>query len=164
MTTHTQPKAPGTPTWIDLTAPDAPSARSFYGALFGWEYDVSGPEYGNYATARVGQRQIWTVTNDTEWDHPWHQHGFFFMVLDENNQPVKPMVWKDTVNIPMKSTVRFIVDFDERPGMWMFHCHILDHAEGGLMGHVDVAPAGTTENQAPRPGVHHHGVNPGARK
>jgi FtsP/CotA-like multicopper oxidase with cupredoxin domain len=130
------------------------------------EFRVDGVPYWKAKpyNARVGERQIWTVKNDTEWDHPWHQHGFFFMVLDENNQPVKPMVWKDTINIPMKSTARFIVDFDERPGMWMFHCHILDHADGGLMGHVDVAPAGTTENQAPRPGVHHHGENPGGKK
>src|SRR5690606_19876628 len=95
--------------------------------------------------------------NDTEWDHPWHQHGFSFLELDENYQPVRPMVWKDTLNIPMKETRRFIVDFNERPGMWMFHCHILDHAEGGMMGHVDVAPAGTTTDQARTPPpVHHH--------
>jgi FtsP/CotA-like multicopper oxidase with cupredoxin domain len=30
------------------------------------------------------------------------------------------------------------VKFDERPGMWMFHCHILDHAEVGMMGHIHV--------------------------
>ena len=30
--------------------------------------------------------------------------------------------------------------FDERPGTWMFHCHILDHAEAGLMGTVHVGP------------------------
>lgn len=130
------------------------------------EFRVDGVPYWKAKPyrARVGERQIWTVKNDTEWDHPWHQHGFFFMVLDENYQPVRPMVWKDTVNIPMKETVRFIVDFNERPGMWMFHCHILDHAEGGMMGHVDVAPEGTTENQpSPRPGVHHHGGKPGGQ-
>ena len=43
---------------------------------------------------------------------------------------------KDTVNVPMKSTVRLLVHFDERPGEWMIHCHILDHADGGLMGTV----------------------------
>lgn len=56
MTTHTQPKPAGTPTWIDLTVPDAEGARSFYQSLFGWEYDVSGEEYGGYATARLGAR------------------------------------------------------------------------------------------------------------
>jgi FtsP/CotA-like multicopper oxidase with cupredoxin domain len=48
------------------------------------------------------------------------------------------MAWKDTVDIPFEKTVRLIVRFDDRPGRWMFHCHVLDHAEGGLMGTVDV--------------------------
>ena len=38
--------------------------------------------------------------------------------------------------MPMKTTVRILVTFDERPGQWMFHCHILDHADGGSMGTV----------------------------
>jgi FtsP/CotA-like multicopper oxidase with cupredoxin domain len=80
------------------------------------------------------------IKNDTVWDHPFHLHGFFFVPLDEKNQPVRPMAWKDTLNVPMKSTARFLVTFDERPGTWMFHCHILDHAESGLMGTVHVGP------------------------
>lgn len=55
MTTHLQPKAPGTPTWTDLTAPDAEAARQFYQAVFGWDYDI-GVEFGGYATARLGNR------------------------------------------------------------------------------------------------------------
>ena len=42
--------------------------------------------------------------------------------------------------------------FDERPGTWMFHCHILDHADGGLMGTVHVGDgggAGTHTHPAP---------------
>ncbi len=42
--------------------------------------------------------------------------------------------------------------FDERPGKWMFHCHILDHADGGLMGTVRVGGgAGTTTHTHPPP-------------
>jgi FtsP/CotA-like multicopper oxidase with cupredoxin domain len=64
------------------------------------------------------------------------------MVVDEQGQPLAPRVWKDTVNIPMKTTARVLVTFDERPGEWMIHCHILDHAEGGLMGTVRVGDGG----------------------
>ena len=46
----------------------------------------------------------------------------------------------------MKTTLRFLVHFDERPGEWMFHCHILDHAEGGLMGTVLVGDVAPTEH------------------
>lgn len=59
---------------------------------------------------------------------------------------IRPMQWKDTINVPMKTTARFLVTFDERPGQWMFHCHILDHAEGGLMGTVVVGDAPTVEH------------------
>jgi uncharacterized protein len=56
MTTHLQPKPAGTPTWIDLMTPDIDAARRFYHAVFGWDYDIGGPEYGGYTTARLGQR------------------------------------------------------------------------------------------------------------
>jgi predicted enzyme related to lactoylglutathione lyase len=56
VTTHTQPKPAGTPTWVDLMAPDIDAARDFYHAVFGWEYDASAPEYGGYTNARVGGR------------------------------------------------------------------------------------------------------------
>jgi FtsP/CotA-like multicopper oxidase with cupredoxin domain len=94
--------------------------------------------------AALGASQIWKVRNDTGWDHPFHLHGYFFTVLDEQLRPVRPLVRKDTVNIPRKTTVNLFVAFDERPGQWMFHCHILDHADLGLMGTVlvgDVEPA-----------------------
>ncbi|MEO8678543.1 MAG: multicopper oxidase family protein [Vicinamibacterales bacterium] len=87
-------------------------------------------------TAKLGETQVWTIKNESDWDHPFHLHGFFFLVLDEKGEPVRPLAWKDTVNIEMKTTMRLLVNFDERPGEWMFHCHILDHADGGLMGTV----------------------------
>ena len=55
MATHPHPKPAGTPTWIDLMTPDADAARAFYHALFGWDYDISAPEYGGYTTARLGE-------------------------------------------------------------------------------------------------------------
>jgi FtsP/CotA-like multicopper oxidase with cupredoxin domain len=88
--------------------------------------------------AKLGETQIWTITNETKWSHPFHLHGFFFQVLGEDGNPVRPLAWKDTVDVPFEQTVRIAVRFDERPGSWMYHCHILDHADGGLMGMVDV--------------------------
>jgi len=96
--------------------------------------------------ASIGETQIWTIKNETQWSHPFHLHGFFFQVLDDNGEPLRPLAWKDTVDVPYKKTVRLAVRYDDRPGatgMWMFHCHILDHAEGGLMGMVEL-------------GAHHH--------
>ena len=114
------------------------------------EFQVNGVPFWKAAPypAKVGETQIWTIRNESSFAHPFHLHGFFFLPLDEHLQPIHPMVWKDTLNVPIDTTVRFLVKFDERPGMWMFHCHILDHAEGGLMGHVSL-----TIDGAPAPGM-----------
>ncbi len=100
--------------------------------------------------AKLGDVQIWTVRNETKFAHPFHLHGFFMLPLDESLQPIRPMAWKDTINVPIDGTIRFVVSFDERPGMWMFHCHILDHADGGLMGDVLVGSMSPTEHRHPK--------------
>jgi FtsP/CotA-like multicopper oxidase with cupredoxin domain len=112
------------------------------------EFRINGVPYWKAKPfhAKLGETQLWTMQNDSDWDHPMHLHGFFFMPVDEKGQPIRPMQWKDTINIPMKTTARFLVTFDERPGQWMFHCHILDHAEGGLMGTVVVGDVPTREH------------------
>ena len=89
---------------------------------------------------KLGERQLWTVKNTIDWDHPFHLHGFFFQVLDVNGVAPAVREWRDTVNVPVDATVRLAVYFDERPGMWMFHCHILDHADAGMMGMLLLAP------------------------
>ena len=110
-----------------------------------FEYGINGVPFakGHPVTAMPGETQVWTITNKTKWSHPFHLHGFFVQVLDDKGQHVHPLEWKDTVNVPLESTVRLVVRYDDRAGSWMFHCHILDHADGGLMGMVDlgVAPA-----------------------
>jgi FtsP/CotA-like multicopper oxidase with cupredoxin domain len=133
------PRAGATQVDLELTLDQPPDAAP--------EYGIRGALYSarhKALKARIGETQIWTVTNSTKWSHPFHLHGFFFQVLDENGAPVKPLAWKDTVDIPFERTVRLIVRFDDREGVtgaWMLHCHILDHAEAGLMGVVQVSPA-----------------------
>src|SRR5918997_5821587 len=53
--TRNQPA--GTPTWIDLGIPDLDRAMQFYGALFGWEFDVGPAEYGHYTTCLLDGRR-----------------------------------------------------------------------------------------------------------
>jgi FtsP/CotA-like multicopper oxidase with cupredoxin domain len=103
-----------------------------------FEYGIDGVAFAANRPVRAspGETQVWTVTNKTKWSHPFHLHGFFFQVLDENGAAVRPLAWKDTVDVPLGQTVRFVVRFDDRIGSWMYHCHILDHADGGLMGMV----------------------------
>ena len=98
-----------------------------------------------------GETQVWTVTNKTKWSHPFHLHGFFFQVLDETGAPVHPLAWKDTVSVPFEQTARFVVRFDDRLGSWMYHCHVLDHADGGLMGIVQVGATDTNHSHHQEP-------------
>ena len=89
-------------------------------------------------TTTLGATEIWKVENLVGMDHPFHLHGFQFQVLDRNGVPERVRRWKDTVNVPKHETVRFIVRFDDFPGKWMFHCHILDHEDHGMMGILEV--------------------------
>jgi FtsP/CotA-like multicopper oxidase with cupredoxin domain len=119
-----------TPVDVVLTLPPMKNNKS--------EFQVNGVPFWKakpYA-AKLGEKQLWIVKNESDWDHPFHLHGFFFHVIDDQGAAVRPLALKDTVNVPMNATVRILIDFDERPGEWMFHCHILDHADGGLMGTV----------------------------
>jgi len=50
--------APGTPSWIDLATSDPEGARTFYSGLFGWEFDIGGPETGQYANCLVRGRKV----------------------------------------------------------------------------------------------------------
>lgn len=101
--------------------------------------------------ARLGETHVWTIVNDTDFSHPFHLHGYFFQVLDEQRVPE----WKDTVDVPAHSELRIAVRFDERPGMWMYHCHILDHAEVGMMGHLLVTDDRHDEH-TDHSGIAHH--------
>ena len=91
--------------------------------------DVHGP---------LGATEIWEIENLVGMDHPFHLHGFQFQVLDRNGVPEPFRSWKDVVNVPKHETARFIVRYDDFPGKWMFHCHILDHEDHGMMGVLEV--------------------------
>jgi FtsP/CotA-like multicopper oxidase with cupredoxin domain len=85
-------------------------------------------------TARLGRTEIWQIENLVGMDHPFHLHGFQFQVIDRDGVAEPFRSWKDVVNVRKHETVRFVVRYDDFPGMWMFHCHILDHEDHGMMG------------------------------
>jgi FtsP/CotA-like multicopper oxidase with cupredoxin domain len=89
-------------------------------------------------STRVGATEIWEIVNIVGMDHPFHLHGFQFQVLDRDGVPEPYVAWKDMLNIPKHSTARIIVRYDDFPGKWMFHCHILDHEDHGMMGVLEV--------------------------
>jgi FtsP/CotA-like multicopper oxidase with cupredoxin domain len=90
-------------------------------------------------TVKNGDVKTLEVTNESDMDHPFHLHGFFFQILSKNGAPwpAEALANKDTLIIPAKTTFKLVARFDE-PGLWMYHCHILEHAEHGMMGELRV--------------------------
>lgn len=74
--------------------------------------------------------------------HPMHMHGVFFKVLARNGGPVEEPFFRDTVLVHPKETVDVgLVALD--PGDWMLHCHVLEHAEAGMMTTIRVSEDAT---------------------
>ena len=88
---------------------------------------------------KQGDLEIWEIVNTAEMDHPFHLHGMFFQPLDASGAPDVSRGWKDTINVVQSSTLKLAVRY-EALGMWMFHCHILEHAERGMMGDLMIMP------------------------
>ena len=104
----------------------------------GMDFLVNGETHHHDQPVKVGTLQVWDVVNSSLMDHPFHLHGFFFQVLSVNGKPAAYRSWEDVVNLPPRSTVRIAWMPDDRPGNWMYHCHILEHHEAGMMGHFEV--------------------------
>jgi len=85
-------------------------------------------------TGKLGDVEIWEIENIVGMDHPFHIHGFQFQVIDRDGKPEPFRSWKDTINVPKHSTVRIVIHLADFAGKWMYHCHILDHEDHGMMG------------------------------
>ena len=80
-----------------------------------------------------GRSYIIELVNDTAWHHPMHLHGHSFRVISRNGTLTQRREWQDTVLLDPRerAEIAFVAD---NPGDWMFHCHILEHQMGGMMG------------------------------
>lgn len=91
-------------------------------------------------TSRTGQLEKWTV-RASMLAHPFHIHGTSFQVISENGRSVRPenTGWKDTVLV--ENEVELLVRFDKKApddAPFMYHCHILEHEDAGMMGQFSV--------------------------
>ena len=112
---------------------------------------------------KLGETRFLHVTNASDMDHPFHLHGFFFQVVSRKGkpEPAERLANKDTLIVPMKSDLVLAARFDEA-GRWMYHCHILEHAEAGMMGDIDVGARSTVPGAGkPQAPAHGHGHAPG---
>lgn len=120
----------------------------------GIDFLVNGNTHTEDKPVNVGELQVWEVSNTSLMDHPFHLHGFFFQVIEENGKAPDVLAWRDTYNLRPKSTIKIAWIPDNRPGRWMYHCHILEHHEAGMMAHFEVIdPIKGPSNTLPH---HHH--------
>jgi FtsP/CotA-like multicopper oxidase with cupredoxin domain len=108
------------------------------------------------AVVETGSTEIWEVRNDSGTPHNFHPHDVRFRVLDYAGAPAPPNLrgLKDTVYLPPGKSVRLLVrfgDYGDPDAPYMFHCHVLQHEDRGMMGQfVVVAPgqeAGTRAHE-----------------
>lgn len=109
----------------------------FYNGSFYYLWTINGEVYPRVPTfvVKEGDRVKTTFVNKSFGEHPMHLHGHHMTVLKKNGKKVKTPWLTDTLNIlPGESyEVAFIAD---NPGMWMDHCHNLDHAATGMVLHL----------------------------
>ncbi|UCF97569.1 MAG: multicopper oxidase domain-containing protein [Spirochaetaceae bacterium] len=98
------------------------------------------------AEVQAGSTEVWelfnTPTGMMEIPHSFHLHGVQFQILDINGKapPSGESGWKDTVLLWPGDRVRIIIPFREFPGIYMYHCHLLEHEDEGMMGQFEVVP------------------------
>ncbi|MEJ7704391.1 MAG: multicopper oxidase family protein [Geodermatophilaceae bacterium] len=87
----------------------------------------------------VGTIEEWTITNNSPMDHPLHLHVWPMQIVEQDGQPIRDPSWQDVVNVPAESRVKVRVAFDAFPGRTVYHCHILDHEDSGMMGVINAS-------------------------
>ncbi len=110
----------------------------------GMSFTVDGKEFDAQRidqTVQQGTVEEWTLVNDSPMDHPIHLHVWPMQITAEAGQPVRGVFRQDVVNVPARSEVTVRVSFDNYTGRTVYHCHILDHEDNGMMAVVESVPS-----------------------
>lgn len=141
--TPQDPKDPNSPTTFYLTVDGNTPAP----------FDPNSPLPN--VIARQGDVEDWIIENRTKELHDFHIHQTHFQLLQWNGVPVDEPYLRDTVNVaywdgtsPVYPSVKLRVDFrnPEIVGTFLFHCHLLEHEDGGMMGTIRVDPQTATNS------------------
>ena len=90
-------------------------------------------------TVKLGALEEWTIINDNNQQHPFHIHTNDFQVISINDEPVEAVSHVDTVNLPANGKATIRIPFLDFTGKFVYHCHILNHADMGMMATVEVS-------------------------
>ena len=97
-----------------------------------------------------GTTEIWDISNRSPMAHPFHAHAIQYQILERNGVAATgtDLGWKDTFLVQPGETVKIIAKFDPtiNTGDYMYHCHILEHEDAGMMGYFRVGDTGNIGN------------------
>ena len=132
---------------------DPNSATAFYLTVDGQTPAPFDPQSGMpNIIAKQGTVEDWIIENRSNELHAFHIHQLHFLLLDYSGKPVNEPFLRDTVNVPYNTgkaleypSVRLRMDFRDpnTVGTFVYHCHLLEHEDGGMMGLIRVEPAET---------------------
>lgn len=88
-------------------------------------------------SVQLGTVEEWTLSNPSPMDHPVHLHVWPMQIVEQAGQAVQPVSWQDVINVPAGGNVKVLIAFDDFGGRTVYHCHILDHEDQGMMGTVN---------------------------
>jgi FtsP/CotA-like multicopper oxidase with cupredoxin domain len=88
--------------------------------------------------AARGAVEEWTIINTSEMDHPFHLHVWPMQVVRIDGTHVESPTWQDVVTVPARSSTVVRIKFDRYTGRTVYHCHVLDHEDLGMMGVIQV--------------------------
>jgi hypothetical protein len=89
-------------------------------------------------SVKFGSTEEWTISNTSSMHHPFHLHAWPFQVSDDGSGKALEG-WHDTINLPSGKRVKIRIPFEDIKGTTVYHCHILDHEDAGMMGIVKVS-------------------------
>ena len=91
-----------------------------------------------HTQVKLNTEEDWELINTGVMDHPFHIHGNAFQVISRNGQPESLLAWRDTVLVKRGETVRIRIPFSDFAGRTVYHCHVLDHEDLGMMGNLAI--------------------------
>jgi FtsP/CotA-like multicopper oxidase with cupredoxin domain len=134
-----------------LDPSDPNSATEFYLTVDGQAAGPFDPNSGvPNIVAKQGTVEDWIIENRSNELHAFHIHQLHFLLLDYLGRPVSEPFLRDTVNVPyfdgkalVYPAVRLRMDFRDpnSVGDFVYHCHLLEHEDNGMMGLIRVEPA-----------------------
>ncbi len=88
--------------------------------------------------ARLGDLEAWEITNVDTQDHVFHLHTWPFQVWRVDGREPPYRAWRDTINLRPGEQVEILIPFRRFAGRSVFHCHIAEHGDAGMMGVIEV--------------------------